>query len=147
MPAKTSEQRLQFIRDKKAEGLGQTAIAKLLGVSQPAIGNIVKKHGITGWPIGAAARDQKGIKNPNYKNGLSRATVARKSKSTLLKVKRDLHTCERCGYKRDIPLPVHHKDRNRSNNNDSNLEVLCVSCHNKEHMSERVRTLNGTFVI
>jgi 5-methylcytosine-specific restriction endonuclease McrA len=30
-------------------------------------------------------------------------------------------------------LVVHHKDRNHSNNNLTNLIVLCRSCHNKEH--------------
>ena len=101
---------------------------------------------IRGWPTGAAARDQRGVLNPNYYNGLSRATVARTAKEILLKNRRDLFTCERCGKKSDIPLPRHHKDRDRSNNKIDNLEVLCVSCHNKEHMSEKVRTVRGTFV-
>lgn len=39
--------------------------------------------------------------------------------------------CNRCGSTRF--LCVHHKDRNRNNNNISNLEVLCRSCHAKEH--------------
>ena len=28
---------------------------------------------------------------------------------------------------------IHHKDRNRTNNSKDNLEVLCKSCHKKEH--------------
>lgn len=39
--------------------------------------------------------------------------------------------CSRCGSTNE--LIVHHKDRNRSNNSVSNLELLCVSCHNKTH--------------
>lgn len=43
------------------------------------------------------------------------------------------HICERC--KTDIDFSnsykwcVHHKDRNRENNNLSNLELLCKRCH------------------
>lgn len=39
--------------------------------------------------------------------------------------------CERCGSKEF--LVVHHKDRNRSNSDPSNLETLCKSCHQIEH--------------
>lgn len=39
--------------------------------------------------------------------------------------------CERCGSTKN--LCVHHKDRNRYNNDPSNLEVLCRRCHQLEH--------------
>ena len=47
-------------------------------------------------------------------------------------------TCQRCGFhastnKEKKLIEVHHKDKNRTNNNPSNLEVLCRSCHTKEH--------------
>jgi len=41
--------------------------------------------------------------------------------------------CERCGYSKTEILNVHHKDRNRSNNNLSNLELICPNCHAEEH--------------
>ena len=42
--------------------------------------------------------------------------------------------CERCGYSEHLSiLGVHHKDRNRKNNDLSNLEVLCPNCHSMEH--------------
>lgn len=46
--------------------------------------------------------------------------------------------CERCGFD-DAPgiLVVHHKDRNRENNQMDNLEVLCPNCHAVEHLAER----------
>lgn len=45
--------------------------------------------------------------------------------------------CERCGYdKHDAAIVVHHKDRNRDNNDISNLEVLCANCHAIEHWGE-----------
>lgn len=45
-----------------------------------------------------------------------------------------LTKCVRCGYdKHPEILGVHHKDRNRKNNDLSNLEVLCPNCHSLEH--------------
>ena len=42
--------------------------------------------------------------------------------------------CERCGFdKHQAAIVVHHKDRNRSNNDITNLEVLCANCHYIEH--------------
>lgn len=46
--------------------------------------------------------------------------------------------CQRCGYKK-YPniLHIHHKDRNRKNNEDSNLELICPNCHEIEHRGTR----------
>ncbi len=42
--------------------------------------------------------------------------------------------CNRCGYDEHPEiLQVHHKDRNRDNNDLSNLEILCPNCHMIEH--------------
>ncbi|HJZ23482.1 MAG TPA: HNH endonuclease signature motif containing protein [Candidatus Babeliales bacterium] len=42
--------------------------------------------------------------------------------------------CERCGFdKHEAAIIVHHKDRNRMNDNLDNLEVLCWNCHIIEH--------------
>lgn len=41
--------------------------------------------------------------------------------------------CMRCGY--DKFVVVHHKDRDRTNNELSNLEILCPNCHALEHWS------------
>ena len=41
--------------------------------------------------------------------------------------------CENCGLTswlgQEIPLEVHHKDRNRHNNVIENFELLCPNCH------------------
>ncbi|MCW4050910.1 MAG: hypothetical protein NWE89_14370 [Candidatus Bathyarchaeota archaeon] len=42
--------------------------------------------------------------------------------------------CERCGSDEDVEL--HHRDRDRSNWKDGNLETLCFACHRKEHTNE-----------
>jgi|SRR3989304_1487317 len=48
--------------------------------------------------------------------------------------------CQCCGSTRY--LCVHHKDRERSNNDLDNLEVLCKSCHQKEH--DVIRNIIGS---
>ncbi|MBD2482331.1 group II intron reverse transcriptase/maturase [Planktothrix sp. FACHB-1365] len=55
--------------------------------------------------------------------------------ATLLKQQKN--QCSYCGYyfwEEDV-LEVHHKDRNRSNNKYSNLELLHRHCHDKSHAS------------
>ncbi|WP_218813445.1 HNH endonuclease [Rickettsiella endosymbiont of Dermanyssus gallinae] len=43
--------------------------------------------------------------------------------------------CNRCAYNIEPrTLGVHHKDKNRNNNDISNLEVLCPNCHSLEHL-------------
>lgn len=45
-----------------------------------------------------------------------------------------INKCEKCGYTKNVSLlGVHHKDRNRENNDLSNLSVLCPTCHSEEH--------------
>jgi hypothetical protein len=45
-----------------------------------------------------------------------------------------LTSCVRCGYSEHPEiLGVHHKDRNRKNNDLNNLEILCPNCHSLEH--------------
>lgn len=41
--------------------------------------------------------------------------------------------CERCSYNKKEILHVHHKDRDRNNNNLNNLELICPNCHYEEH--------------
>jgi len=42
--------------------------------------------------------------------------------------------CEVCNYNKRVEiLEVHHIDRNRENNEISNLQLLCPNCHREEH--------------
>ena len=54
--------------------------------------------------------------------------------------------CEKCGWNK-IPdiFEVHHKDRNRQNNELSNLELLCPNCHQSHHFAEKTGRFNRIF--
>lgn len=61
-----------------------------------------------------------------------------KDESTRYRTKVEINSCERCGYNAYLEiLQVHHKDRNRQNNNVENLEVLCPNCHCIEHLQDK----------
>jgi len=51
--------------------------------------------------------------------------------------------CEQCGYSKKEILNVHHSDKNKKNNDISNLEILCPNCHAEKHYLER-SWLRGT---
>jgi 5-methylcytosine-specific restriction endonuclease McrA len=122
----------------------QAQVATALCISLPTIRAICKRNNVT-WQWQVA--DQRGEKNVNYKNGMGRSTIERATRHAVLSIKKSLHICERCG---DVDewkeQPRHHKDRDRSNNSPSNIEVLCISCHNQEHMAEHERNEAGRFV-
>jgi len=43
------------------------------------------------------------------------------------------HICNRCSYSNFLALEVHHLDRNKENNDLTNLEILCANCHTIAH--------------
>ena len=45
--------------------------------------------------------------------------------------------CERCNYNKFEILQVHHKNKDRTNNNLCNLELICPNCHYEEHYLEK----------
>lgn len=68
---------------------------------------------------------QSGANNNNWKGGIG---VYPSLAFETYKMKK---VCNRCGSTENIL--VHHRDRDRYNNEKSNLEVLCKSCHQIEH--------------
>lgn len=44
-----------------------------------------------------------------------------------------LPVCNRCGFENILALEVHHRDKDRTNNNIENLEILCANCHSISH--------------
>lgn len=79
----------------------------------------------------------------HYKIGRPRDKVVaeRAMKIRLLELRGGV--CERCGYSKKEILHVHHKDRNRNNNDLANLELICPNCHYEEHHLEK-SWLNGS---
>jgi len=70
----------------------------------------------------------KEIMPPHYGTGSPENTYRRIAFASKPKV------CERCSYdKHEAAIIVHHRDHDRSNNDLSNLEVLCAICHAIEH--------------
>ncbi len=43
------------------------------------------------------------------------------------------HTCQQCSYNTFPICQIHHIDRNRDNNSDDNLILLCPNCHMTDH--------------
>lgn len=69
----------------------------------------------------------------NYKNNSPKDKVkSQKSlKERLLNQRGE--KCEKCDYSKYQILEVHHKDKNRGNNELENLELICPNCHSEEH--------------
>ncbi len=67
-----------------------------------------------------------GKDNPNYIDG--------KTSYRKLAISKLGAFCGECGYNsNEKVLEVHHIDKDRSNNNISNLIVLCANCHKLKH--------------
>lgn len=81
-----------------------------------------------------ANKSREGIR---YKIGSPRdkAVLFRYLKVKLLKERGE--KCARCPYKKYEILQVHHKDRNRKNNELENLELICPNCHYEEHFLKK----------
>lgn len=137
---------VEAVKDCQRKGMFKKDVPKALGLTPNQVRAACANYNITGWAKGAAARDQRGFKNPNYIVGRSRSTIGRRSKEAVINSGRDLFTCEKCGVKREIAHPRHHKDRNCTNNTPDNVEVLCVPCHMLEHKHERIRGTSGRFI-
>lgn len=58
------------------------------------------------------------------------------------KVRKKYGACQVCGCTNMRELTAHHKDRNRHNNEDSNLTCLCKSCHGTFHQVESDRGID-----
>lgn len=74
--------------------------------------------------------NRSGSSNPNYKDGS-------KTKYREYALLHKPNLCNRCGWDVSVKvLEVHHIDRDRSNNELQNLEVLCRNCHGLEHVGD-----------
>lgn len=87
-----------------------------------------------------ANKNRIGIK---YKIGRPRDKVVTERAQKIRLIAQRGTKCERCGYSKLEILHVHHKDRDRDNNDLSNLELICPNCHYEEHYLEK-SWLNGS---
>ena len=69
-------------------------------------------------------------KHPRWKeNCIKTTTVLRK---LLVRTGRDINKCEVCGKTNlEVNLHIHHKNKNKMDNNLDNLIVCCVPCHKR----------------
>jgi len=69
-----------------------------------------------------------------HKEKIDKGQVSFSAARASLKKSGLIKKCERCGYGDHTHiLGIHHKDRDRKNNDRSNLEILCPNCHSLEH--------------
>ena len=70
--------------------------------------------------------------NKAYEKKKRRLNATKEFKTASVRVRgRSNGACESC-YK-DYGKHIHHKDKDRTNNNIDNLIYLCIACHRKEH--------------
>lgn len=73
-------------------------------------------------------------------------TITYKFKNRQELLRKASKKCERCGWNEVSEVfEVHHKDRNRDNNELSNLELLCPNCHQVHHFIEETGRFNRIF--
>lgn len=79
-------------------------------------------------------KQRTGIK---YRQGRRKDKVVHTKQSKVRILELRGSCCERCGFTRTEILQVHHRDRNRANNDIDNLELICPNCHAMEHYLEK----------
>ena len=72
-----------------------------------------------------------------YKQNSTRSKVKSYQSLKLRLLMQRGKVCGRCGYNKHEILQIHHKDKDRSNNNLDNLELICPNCHFEEHYLEK----------
>ena len=72
-----------------------------------------------------------------YKIGRPRDKVKSQQALKVRLLEKRGRKCERCDYSKYEILQVHHKDRNRNNNEMDNLALICPNCHYEEHFLEK----------
>jgi hypothetical protein len=100
-------------------------IAEEFGYSPSTVWRRVKSFGI----CRSASDSMKAEKNSMWKGGEKSDYLHR-----IVKEHFKEYRCNRCGNTNDIH--IHHRDRNQRNNRIKNVELLCRSCHSKEHKGE-----------
>ena len=72
-----------------------------------------------------------------YKNNSLRDKVKSQQSLKIRLLNERGKKCGRCDYNKYQILEIHHKDRNRENNDMENLLLICPNCHAEEHLLEK----------
>ncbi len=120
-PAKRADVRLKISLNRKG---------KRAGKDHPFFGKLRPEH----------SEKIRGPNHPNWKGGLGKKYPPEFSEALKKKIKRrDDFRCKMCGTTSVTGhrLEIHHKDRNRKNNQEKNLVTLCQPCHLSLHGAGR----------
>lgn len=129
--------REQEIRQWVNERVTKAEISRRLKCKPITLDNYLKKfgidyHGKQGWLAGLTYNSRKYVPFEEYikrTSHISSDKLRRKIFREGIKQKK----CECCGrfewMGQQIPLEVHHKDGDKTNNNLDNLQILCPNCH------------------
>jgi hypothetical protein len=112
--------REEILTDYTNGPASQTDMAARYQITQQAFQKALKRLGIAPKPRGRA-----GAENGRFKDGTT---------STAYRRMIERRECNRCGSTE--MLVVHHRDGVHTNNEPSNLEVLCSPCHTSHHKQE-----------
>lgn len=82
-------------------------------------------------------KHQQNIKVQQWKSGKISGVVGTSTSKFIrtYMLEKAQYKCQRCGwceenpYSHSIPLELHHKDGDYTNNKEDNLEILCPNCH------------------
>jgi hypothetical protein len=88
-------------------------------------------YSCSGRVNGLLVKRRLGAENANFKGDAAGRWAMHKR---AIKIKPIEGPCERCPSPGQV---IHHKDENPWNNDISNLELLCRSCHARHHAQER----------
>jgi hypothetical protein len=113
----------QTIETEWKNGAPSRTIAIKLGVGPQVMSRYLRQIGVF------EKRYYSGSKHANWRGG----TTMQGFKAKAFRLQRG-NACEECKYC-EIPqiLEIHHIDRNRRNNEGTNLLLLCPTCHAKAH--------------
>lgn len=79
-----------------------------------------------------------GENSPSWKGDNASPGHAKTRWMSLYPELKDITICEKCGIE-GRRIEVHHNDENVYNNDRENLKVLCVNCHQGEHVRRRAK--------
>ena len=128
------QQKHEAITLLRERGLLQKEVAEKLGCTSDTIYRFCQYWGLSPFPIGGREGNTnafKGGNNKKYETKLAKEAVVNSGRSLLI--------CERCDFKGVEELTCHHKDKDRKNSDNDNIEVLCPNCHAELHIKERQR--------